>query len=381
MKAADSAVEGPGYKADMKAGTWAERRSRMDLTVDFTDSLGLRDLSERIGSVFSETDLSFFDLIVNAMKGENGLSLKCIWNSVREAFSTEAADYKTIFASILILGIFSAVFAQFGQLFESRQIADISYDIVFLLMAMLLLKIMQKGIDITQESLQTIADFSKLLVPTYCLSVGFAAGHATAVAFYELALIVIYIVENLLLVAVVPLIYVYTLLSVMGGISSDNRMDGILMLTKKGIGFALKCCVTVISGIGLLQGMITPVLDSVNTGALKKLASVIPGIGGFVDTASDVVYGSAILVKNAVGVAGILLLLFLCAMPLFKLFLLALSLKAAAAVSGVAADARMSRCVDQVSEGSVMLLKTMTCAMALFIVTIAVIAVTTNRGF
>lgn len=381
MEAAGSTVEAPGYKADMTAGTWAERRSRMNLTVDFTDSLGLRDLSERIGSVFSETDLSFFDLIVNAMKGENGLSLKCIWNSVREAFGAEAADYKTIFASILILGIFSAVFAQFGQLFENRQIADISYDIVFLLMAMLLLKIMQKGMDITQESLQTITDFSKLLVPTYCLSVGFAAGHATAVAFYELALIVIYIVENLLLVAVVPLIYVYTLLSVMGGISSDNRMDGILMLTKRGIGLVLKCCVTVISGIGLLQGMITPVIDSVNTGALKKLASIIPGIGGFVDTASDVVYGSAILVKNAVGVAGILLLLFLCAMPLFKLFLLALSLKAAAAVSGVAADARMSRCVDQVSEGSVMLLKTMTCAMALFIVTIAVIAVTTNRGF
>ena len=138
---------------------------------------------------------------------------------------------------------------------------------------------------------------------------------------------------------------------------------------------------TVISGIGLLQGMITPVIDSVSTGALQKLVSVIPGIGGFVDTASDVVYGSAILVKNAVGVAGILILLFLCAMPLFKLFLLALSLKAAAAISGVVADVRMSRCVEQVSEGSVLLLKTMTCAMGLFIVTIAVIAVTTNRGF
>lgn len=353
----------------------------MDMTVDFTDSLGLQELSDRIGSIFSDADISFFDLVMNALKGENGLSLKWIWDSIRQAFAAEAAEYKLIFASILILGIFSAVFAQFGQLFESRQVADISYDIVFLLMAMLLLKIMQQGMDITRESLVAIADFSKLLVPTYCLSVGFATGHATAIAFYELALIVIYLVENLLLIAVVPMIYVYTLLSVMGGISSDTRMEGILSFTKKGIGFVLKCCVTVISGIGLLQGMITPVIDSVSTGALQKLVSVIPGIGGFVDTASDVVYGSAILVKNAVGVAGILILLFLCAMPLFKLFLLALSLKAAAAISGVVADVRMSRCVEQVSEGSVLLLKTMTCAMGLFIVTIAVIAVTTNRGF
>lgn len=353
----------------------------MDMTVDFTQSLGLEELSERIGGVFGGSDLSFFDLILNALKGENGLSLKWIFHSVRQAVGAEAADYKMIFASILIIGIFSAVFAQFGQLFESRQVADISYDIAFLLMVMVLLKIMQKGMDIAQESLLTIADFSKLLVPTYCLSVGFAAGSTTAIAFYELALIVIYLIENLLLVAVVPMIYVYTLLSVMSGISSDGRLDGILNFTKKGISFVLKCCVTAISGIGLLQGMITPVIDSVSTGALQKLVSVIPGIGGFVNTASDVVYGSAVLVKNAVGVAGILLLLLLCAMPLLKLLLLALSLKAAAAISGVVADARMSRCVEQVSEGSVLLLRTLTCAMALFIVTVAVIAVTTNRGF
>ncbi|MCM1104038.1 MAG: stage III sporulation protein AE [Clostridium sp.] len=353
----------------------------MDLTVDFTRSLELEELSERISSVFTQTDVSFFDLIANALKGENGLSLKWIAGSVREAFRAEAADYKMIFASILILGIFSAVFAQFGQLFESRQVADISYDIVFLLMVMILLKIMQKGMDITQESLVTIADFSKLLVPTYCLSVGFAAGSATAVAFYELALIVIYLIENLLLVAVVPMIYVYTLLSVMSGISPDGRLDGILAFTKKGIGFVLKCCITVISGIGLLQGMITPVVDSVSTGALQKLVSVIPAIGGFVNTATDVVYGSAVLIKNAVGVAGILLLLLLCAMPLLKLLLLALALKAAAAISGVVADARMSRCVEQVSEGSVLLFRTTACAMALLIVTIAVISVTTNRGF
>ncbi|MDE5817899.1 MAG: hypothetical protein K2I07_01055, partial [Lachnospiraceae bacterium] len=101
----------------------------MDMTVDFTQSLGLEELSERIGGVFGGSDISFFDLILNALKGENGLSLKWIFQSVRQAVGTEAADYKMIFASILIIGIFSAVFAQFGQLFESRQVADISYDI------------------------------------------------------------------------------------------------------------------------------------------------------------------------------------------------------------------------------------------------------------
>ncbi|MDE6419018.1 MAG: stage III sporulation protein AE, partial [Lachnospiraceae bacterium] len=209
----------------------------MDMTVDFTQSLGLEELSERIGGVFGGSDLSFFDLILNALKGEHGFSVKWMFARGRQAGGAGGAGFKMIFASILIIGIFSAVFAQFGQLFESRQVADISYDIAFLLMVMVLLKIMQKGMDIAQESLLTIADFSKLLVPTYCLSVGFAAGSTTAIAFYELALIVIYLIENLLLVAVIPMIYAYTLLSVMSGISSDGRLDGILAFTKKGISF------------------------------------------------------------------------------------------------------------------------------------------------
>lgn len=352
-----------------------------DMTYDFAESLRLEELSEKLEGMFEGPEFSFFDLIVNALSGKNRMSVSLIWDSVREGLSDGFGDYKMIFASILILGIFSAVFAQFGQLFESRQVAEISYDIVFLMTVTVLLKIMQRGMDITEESLLTISDFSKLLVPTFCMSVGIASGATTAVAFYELALIVIYLIEHLLLVAVIPMIYAYTLLSVINGISADGRMEGILSFTKKAIGFVLKCCFTVISGFGLLQGMITPVIDSVKTGTLQKLASVIPGIGGFINTATDVVYGSAILVKNAVGVAGILLLLVLCATPLFWLLLLTVSLKAAAAVSGVVADARMSRCVEQVSEGSVLLLRTLMCAMALFIVTVAVIAVTTNRGF
>lgn len=352
-----------------------------DVTYDFAQRLGLEELSGKIGGMFEGSDISFFDLVINSLSGRNGTNLEILWDSVKQAVGKEIGDYKMIFASILILGIFSAVFAQFGRLFESRQVAEISYDIVFLMMVMVLLKIMQRGMDITQESLQTISDFSRLLVPCFCLSVGFASGGTTAIAFYQIALLVIYLIEHLLLVAVIPMIYVYTLLAVMNGISSDARMQGILSFTKKIIEFVLKFSVTVISGFGLLQGMISPVIDSVRSVTLQKIAAIIPGIGGFVNSATDVVYGSAILVKNAVGVAGILLLLLLCAVPMFELFLLTVSLKAAAAISGVVADARMNRCVDQVSVGSAMLLKTTACAVALFVVAIAVIAVTTNRGF
>ena len=50
--------------------------------------------------------------------------------------------------------------------------------------------------------------------------------------------------------------------------------------------------------------------------ALHRLAKTIPGVGSLLDTAVETVAGSAVIIKNAVGVAGILALAFICLVPL-----------------------------------------------------------------
>ncbi len=352
-----------------------------DFASSSLDELHLDQVTEQMNGLFEYQTPSLHDIVINALQGNNADTVNQVILYVKASLFSEMGDFKTIFSSILILGLLSAVFTEFGKLFENRQIADLSYYMIYLMMVILLLQVMEQGIFVATQTLESISDFSKILIPTYCLSVGLASGETTAITFYEVSLLIIFVIEKLLLILVIPFVYAYAFLAAMNGIGPDGRMDGMIRLLGKGVGMMLKLILTLISCFGIIQAMITPVIDSVKSNSLQKLVAAIPGIGGYINTATEVVYGSAVLVKNAVGIGGIILLVILCAAPIVKLAVITVSLKLAGAITGIAADHRMNRCIEQVAEGSGMLLRTAVTAMALFIITIAVVAVTTNRGF
>ncbi len=345
------------------------------------EELRLDEVTEQLSGLFHNQAPTLNEIITNALSGKNSDTAKDLMEYLKSVFFSEFSDFKTIFITVLLLGILSAVFSELGRLFENHQIADLSYYLIYLMMVMVLLKVTEMGMEITTQTLGDITDFSKILIPTYCLSVGLAGGSTTAVIFYELTLIIIFVIEKLLSVFMIPFIYTYVFLATMNGIGPDGRLDGILKFLKKAIRIMLKLTLTAISCFGILQAMITPVIDSVKSNSVQKLVAIIPGIGNYINTATEVVYGSAVLVKNAVGIAGIVLLVMLCVTPIVKLTILTLALKFSGAVAGIVADKRMNRCMEQVSEGSAMLLRTAATGMGLFVITIAVVAVTTNRGF
>lgn len=95
----------------------------------------------------------------------------------------------------------------------------------------------------------------------------------------------------------------------------------------------------------------------------------------------DVVIGSAVVIKNSIGVVMLILLLAVCIVPLLKIFAIAMLLKLSATLLGIISDKRITACTDKVGNGSVLLFRTAGTALILFLITISVAAFTTNRGF
>ena len=150
-------------------------------------------------------------------------------------------------------------------------------------------------------------------------------------------------------------------------------MTLIIDLLEKGIGWALKAAIGVVTGLSIFQALITPVVDSVKTSTLQKLVSAIPGIGNTADGVVELVLGSAMMIKNSVGVVLLLLFLVMCAAPLVKIGVIAGVLKCAAAFMGIVSDKRITACANRTGDAGLLLLRTTGTAMLLFIISIAVI--------
>ena len=111
---------------------------------------------------------------------------------------------------------------------------------------------------------------------------------------------------------------------------------------------------------------------------MQKAVGAIPGIGDAADGIAQIVMGSAVLIKNSIGVIMLLFLFVLCAVPVLKISLITCAFKGCAAVMGMTGDKRICECTNQIGDGGGLLLRATLTVIALFMIIIAIAAYTTG---
>ena len=355
----------------------------VDIEADAADAwekYGMGEVAEGLDHLIPDYDLDMWEIWGKILQGKITEAAMLLWEGIKGKLLSELAGMKNIFASILILGIISALFANFSDVFQNHQIADISFYFLYLLLMSILMKAFLTAADIAGQTVENIVLFIKMFIPTYFMAVGAATGAATGAVYYQFTLVLAYGVEKIIFSLLIPLIYSYVLLALLNGIWAEERLALLLDFLKKGIGAGLKVAMGAITSLSLFQSMIAPVLDSLKVSAVKKAVGAIPGIGNLAEGVTEMVIGSAVLIKNSIGVLMLLLLLAICLIPLAKLFLIACMMKGSAALVGIVSDKRITGCTDRVGDGSLLLFKAAFTAVALFMITIAVVAYTTGKG-
>lgn len=344
------------------------------------DELGMEAASVDFGRLFPEYAFDGRAVLDLILRGH-------IWEAVREmgkgitgVLNLQTDEIRTLFITVLILGIAAALFINFADLFRDHQISDLAFYFVYLLMVTVLVRAFSGAVAIVRDILTAVTTFMQLYIPTYMAAVGSAGGAASAAAYYQVLLFVVYLIERVYLSVLLPIVHVYLLLTVINGVWMEEKLALLLELLRKVIDVGVKAAVGIITGFSLLQAMISPVIDSLQASAFKKAMAAIPGIGGLTEGMLEMVIGSAVLIKNGIGLYLTLALVFLCAVPLGKLLLYAAAVKAGAALTGIVSDRRMANCVNRVGDGNLMLLKIALSAVGMFLIQIAVITYTAGGG-
>ena len=330
---------------------------------------GMDELEKGMQQLFPDFRISAAQLLGQLLQGDVLGAAGTLVQEVMRGMGTYVSGIKNILIWLIVLGILSALLIHFVEVFDKHQIADLSFYFIYLLMGVILLQCFFDVLQTARDIMENIILFVKLMVPTYLLAVGVASGPATVGAGYQLMLLLIYGTEKILLGVVLPLIYSYSLLNLINGI-----------WVEKAIGWILKASLGVVTGISVFQSLITPVLDSVKTSAVEKALSALPGIGNAADGILELAVGSAVVIRNSIGVLLLLLLIAACAVPLLQILLTAVFIKGAAAFMGIVSDKRVTNCTDRMGNAGMLLFRTAGTAMLLFLITLALLATGSKGG-
>lgn len=337
-------------------------------------------VEKKFETFFPEYQFDGKQVLSLILQGDIKEAVKTLASGLTGMMKGQLQEIRTLFVMILVLGITAALFSNFADIFQSQQVSDIAFYFIYLLLTAGLLKVFGNAAAIVKQMLNQVTTFMQLFIPTYLLAVGTAAGTASAAAYYQLFLMVVYLIERCYLSVLLPMIYCFILLSVINGIWMEEKLNLLLDFVQKLVGYGIKITLGIITGFSLLQSMISPVVDALEHSALKKAVSMIPGIGGLTEGMFEMVAGSAVLIKNSIGIYITIVMIFICILPILKILLLSGALKAGAALIGIVSDKRMTNLANRAGDGSLLLLKVALSAIGLFIISVAVVAYSTNRG-
>ena len=330
-----------------------------------------------LDNLFPGIKVDIDNILFLIMRGQVFEAGRELFGQVGAGLAGEIAGIRTLLAAILVLGIVSAIFTNFTDIFSSDgQLSKIAYYFTYLFMIAVLTSAFLEIARITTTTIENILLFVRIMVPTYFLSVGAAIGITTATAGYQLILLIAYLVQSLLLTIIIPLIYCYAIMSLLGGLWSEDKLELILDLMKKTISTILKVSLGIVAGVSFLQSIITPAIDGIKATAFKRLLSIIPGIGNLAEGVTEMVVGSAILVKNSLGVLILLVLVFICLIPLTKILMIAGVVKLSAALTAIITEKRIMRCTDRIGDAGFLLFKSVFTSVSLFFILIAILAYT-----
>ena len=191
---------------------------------DVWEKYGLEEAARNLDNLLPDYELDMKEIWGHVLHGEIGTAIGMLWEGVKGKILSEMAGMKNIFASVLILGIISALFANFSDVFQNHQIADISFYFLYLLLMSILMKAFLTAADIAGQTVENIVLFIKMFIPTYFMAVGAATGAATGAVYYQFTLVLAYGVEKIIFSLLIPLIYSYVLLALLNGIWAEERL-------------------------------------------------------------------------------------------------------------------------------------------------------------
>lgn len=351
-----------------------------EFTLDDFDAAGIQDfLNSLVGE--SGMSLSFREIMEKIVSGNLEEVVHAGLVSVRDALFSEIRTNTGLMGQIVVLALVGAIFSNFSGIFGSGHVSETGFYVVYLLIMTFLAASFFASVTVADSVSRNLLEFMQALLPAYFLTVAMAGGAVTSSAMCGFTFGAVGLVQAVLTGVLIPLMRVYMMLVLAGNLYKEDMISKLTELLRQAILWAVKTMFGVIVGFHVIQGLVLPQADALKNASAMRLAQMIPGIGSGAGAVSQIIMGSGILIKNTAGAAAVVVLLFMAAVPLMKLFVLMVLYYMAAAVMQPVCDKRLVSCVSEVAAGHGMLLKMVGYSLALFVVTIAVICVSTNAAY
>lgn len=324
-------------------------------------------------------DIDIHELLNNAIKGE--VDTNQLLKNIFPLLGTEIKEALKVMGSILIIVLIHSVLKSISDNLNNKSVAQITYYVQYILIATVIMTNFSSIITLSKEAVGNMISFIQLLFPLL-MTLMLASGSVVSVNLVQpIILFIINLISNIFQSIIIPIILVGTALAIVSKISDRIQIDKLSKFLKSSSVWLIGILLTIFVGVLSIEGTLGSSVDGITAKTAKAaVSSFIPVVGKVLGDAVDTVIGCSAILKNAIGIVGVIVVIAICITPILKLAIITIIYHLTAALCEPIADSKIVSLISQMADTFKILLAIVCSISVMLIIGITLVINISNTG-
>ncbi|PWM39796.1 MAG: hypothetical protein DBX46_00045 [Clostridiales bacterium] len=344
-------------------------------TIDGTDLSSMEEIFDQYGNVFDGSSMedAVEDIAANGFDLSEEEALEALKALLFEAFLSGLPNLIQIVVVLLLLGLLS-------HWKNTGSVAASSFTAGYIVMACIAIAMLTSTVTVVKDAIDTLGTIVDVTTPVLIGLLTSIGGFSSSALLSPAMAALTGGVFTAVRVAILPAILIALVLAVASNISSMIKLQKTSSLIYSFVKWALTLIMIVFLGVMAIKGLSGAAIDGITFKTAKyTIDKMVPVIGGMFSDSLDTLMACGLMVKNGVGIVGVVIMGCAMAAPIAAVVGNMFLFKLAAAVSEPFADERCTAMFTGIA-GAVQLMAVvllLCCAMAFISVAVFIGAANT----
>ncbi|MDQ0111642.1 stage III sporulation protein AE [Paenibacillus harenae] len=321
---------------------------------------------------------SFMEMI---MPGGGGLKLTEVIKGIMRYFLHEVIYNGRLLVTIVLLTVFSMVLETLQNAFERNAVSKVAYSITYMVMIIIAVNSFHVAIGYAREAIESMIQFMLAMVPLLLTLLASMGNIVSVSVLHPLIIFMIHVVGTLIYTVVFPLLFFSAVLHITSALTDKFKVTQLANLLRNVSVGVLGALLTIFLGVISVQGATGAVTDGVTLKTAKFVAgNFVPVVGPMFSGAADTVISASMLAKNAIGLAGVIILLFLSSFPAIKILTLALIYSLSGAIMQPLGDSPIVTCLQTIGKTMIYVFAALAAVSLMFFLAVTIILTAGNAA-
>ena len=349
----------------------------------YVDSLDLSDFENYLQTLQAPEELKggVKGLIGRFVKGEIPLSVKGLLTYVANQALGALSGTLAALLTVVIIAVMNSILAGLTSGFVKKQTIEIVHYVCYTLVVSIVMAKVGGVVLECKAFCGGVERFTQGVFPPLITLMSALGGNVSASVYKPQLAVFCMVIGKVFGKVVLPLFIASIAFCLIGNLSSAVKMDKI----QSAIRYCSTLIVTAVFGLFMtyltVAGITGGMVDGVGIKAAKfVLSGYVPILGGYLSQGFDLISAGCLLIKNSIGMIGIIAVLYMVLKPILQVTVFSFALKIVASIIQPIVDKRVSDFLYSVSNATKILVTTILGAGFVLILTLLLMIVTCNVG-